>query len=557
MSFKVVIVGGVAGGASTAARLRRLSEEAEIVLLERGKYISYANCGLPYYIGGTIEERENLFIMTPEKFKAWLNIDVRTLNEAISIDRENKEIEVLDKTANQKYRESYDYLVLSPGAEPLKPPLPGINSKGIFSLRTVNDTDRIVDHLKEKCPQKAVVVGAGYIGLEMAENLFHRGLDVTVVELAPQVLPPVDADMAALVQQYLRARGVNLRLGNGVKQFHQAENDGLKVELNSGELLETDLVLLSIGVKPETRLAKEAGLKVERGIKVNEQMQTSNPSIYALGDAVEVTHLVTGKPAVIPLAGPANKQGRIVANNIAGKPETYKGTQGTSVLKIFDMTVATTGANERILNDAGLEYRNIIIHPSDHAGYYPGASPLSLKLLFDPEGKILGAQAVGYGGVEKRIDVLASALRSGSSVYDLQELELAYAPPYSSAKDPVNMAGFVAGNKLQKGYETIEALELLETASDDLQVIDVREAEEFELGNIPGSINIPLGQLRKQLEMLNRKKETVTYCSVGLRSYLASRILILNGFKNVQNLNGGYRMFQALQSEKTHSKAAE
>ncbi len=557
MSLKVVIVGGVAGGASTAARLRRLSEKAEIILLERGEYISYANCGLPYYIGGTIEERESLFVMTPEKFKAWLNIDVRTLNEAVSIDRENKEIGVLDRTTNQKYRENYDYLVLSPGAEPLKPPLPGINSKGIFSLRTVNDTDRIFDHLKEKCPQKAVVVGAGYIGLEMAENLFHRGLDVTVVELAPQVLPPVDTDMAALVQQYLRARGVKLRLDDGVKQFHQAENDGLRVELNRGELLETDLVILSIGVKPETKLAKEAGLTVERGIKVNEQMQTSDPSIYALGDAVEVNHLVTGKPAVIPLAGPANKQGRIVANNIAGKPETYKGTQGTSVLKIFDMTVATTGANERILDDAGLEYRNIIIHPNDHAGYYPGASPLSMKLLFDPEGKILGAQAVGYGGVEKRIDVLASALRSGNSVYDLQELELAYAPPYSSAKDPVNMAGFVAGNRLQNGYETSEALELLKPISDNMQIIDVREKEEFELGNIPGSINIPLEQLREQLEMLDRKKEIVTYCSVGLRSYLASRILILNGFKNVQNLNGGYRMFQALQSEKNHSKTGE
>lgn len=557
MSFKVVIVGGVAGGASTAARLRRLSEEAEIVLLERGEYISYANCGLPYYIGGTIEERDSLFVMTPEKFKAWLNIDVRTLNEAVSIDRENKEIEVLDKATNQKYRESYDYLVLSPGAEPLRPPLPGINSNGIYSLRTVSDTDRIFDHLKEKYPQKAVVVGAGYIGLEMAENLYHRGLDVTVVELAPQVLPSVDADMAALVQQHLRARDVQLHLGSGVKQFHQTEKDGLEVELKSGELLESDLVILSIGVKPETKLSQEAGLAVERGIKVNEQMQTSDPSIYALGDAVEVTHLVTGKPAVIPLAGPANKQGRIVANNIAGIFDTYKGTQGTSVLKIFDMTVATTGANERILNDAGLEYQSIIIHPTDHAGYYPGASPLSLKLLFSPEGTILGAQALGYAGVEKRIDVLATALRSGSSIYDLQELELAYAPPYSSAKDPVNMAGFVAGNKLQNGYETIEALELLESVSDNVKIIDVREAEEFELGNIPGSINIPLGQLREQLEMLDRKKEVVIYCGVGLRSYLASRILILNGFKNVRNLNGGYRIFQALQSEYNNSKTGE
>ncbi len=555
MSFKVVIVGGVAGGASTAARLRRMSEEAEIILLERGEYISYANCGLPYYLGGTIEERDKLFVMTPEKFKAWLNVDVRTRNEAVSIDREKKEIEILDHSSNQNYRESYDYLVLSPGAEPLRPPLPGIESSGIFSLRTVKDTDRIYDHLENKDPQKAVVVGAGYIGLEMAENLKHRGLDVTVVELVPQVLPPIDADMALLVQHYLRAEGINLRLGNGVKQFHKATSSGLQVELNSGELLEADLAILSIGVKPEVKLAKEAGLAVERGIKVNDRLQTSDPSIYALGDAIEVTHLVTGKPAVIPLAGPANKQGRIVANNITGHTEHYKGTQGTSVLKIFNMTVATTGANERLLNDAGFDYRSLIIHPNDHAAYYPGATPLSLKLLFSPEGKIYGAQVVGSGGVEKRIDVLATALRLGGSIYDLQELELAYAPPYSSAKDPVNMAGFVAGNFLKSGYETIETLALTQSEMESIQLVDVREPREYELENIPGSINIPLGQLRDKLEMFDQNKNIVTYCGVGLRSYLASRILILNGFKNVRNLNGGYRMYQALQSEINSDKA--
>ena len=549
MPNKVIIIGGVAGGASTAARLRRLSEEDKIILLERGDYISYANCGLPYYIGGTIDEREKLFVMTPGKFKAWLNIDVRTKNEALAIDREKKEIEVKNHLTGETYRESYDYLVLSPGAEPLKPPLPGIDNEGIFSLRSVNDTDRIYSYMQSRCPRKAIVVGAGYIGLEMAENLHHRGLEVIVVELAPQVLPPIDADMAALVQQYLKAIGVQLRLGNGVKQFHRTEGSALKVELAYDETLEADLVILAIGVKPEVKLAAEAGLAVGRGIIVNDKMQTADPAIYALGDAVEVNNLVTGKPTVIPLAGPANKQGRIVANNIAGREERYSGTQGTSVLKIFDMTVATTGVNERILKDAGIDFHNIIIHPNSHAGYYPGATPLSLKVLFSPEGKILGAQAVGYSGVEKRIDVLATALRSRLTVADLKELELAYAPPFSSAKDPVNMAGFVASNLLSGDYQTIEAASLINNPSANHQVLDVREPEETELGGIPGAINIPLGELRSRLGELDRTKEVVTYCSVGLRSYLAYRILKLNGFEQVLNLNGGYRMFSALNNE--------
>jgi len=555
MSKKVVIIGGVAGGASTAARLRRLSEEDQIILLERGEYISYANCGLPYYIGGTIDEREKLFVMTPEKFKAWLNIDVRTKNEALAINRVKKEIEVKNHLTGKTYHESYDYLVLSPGAEPLRPPLPGIDSEGIFSLRTVNDTDRIYDYIQSRCPKNAVVVGAGYIGLEMAENLHHRGLDVVVVELAPQVMPPIDADMAALVQQYLRAIGVKMRLGNGVKEFHKTDGSALKVELADGETLTTDLVILSIGVKPEVKLAAEAGLEVDRGILVNDKMQTTDSAIYALGDAVVVNNLVTGKPAVIPLAGPANKQGRIVANNIAGREERYNGTQGTSVLKIFDMTVATTGVNERILKDAGIKHHNIIIHPNSHAGYYPGANPLSLKVLFSSEGKILGAQAVGYSGVEKRIDVLATALRSQLKVADLQELELAYAPPFSSAKDPVNMAGFVASNLLNGDYKTIEAASLIGNPPDNRLVLDVREPEETELGGIPGAINIPLGELRSRLGELDRTKEIVTYCSVGLRSYLAYRILTLNGFTQVLNLNGGYRMFSALNNE-TNDKGA-
>ena len=556
MSKKVLIVGGVAGGASTAARLRRLDEKMEIILFERGQYVSYANCGLPYYIGGTIEERENLFVMTPEKLKAWLNIDVRTMNEVTSIDRKKQEIEILDHNSGSTYRENYDYLVLSPGAEPLRPPLPGIDSEGIFSLRSVPDTDRLHDYIYEKAPQRAVVVGAGYIGLEMAENLKHRGLDVTVVELAPQVLPPIDSEMAALVQQYLRALGMNLRLGTGVKQFHNGydQDRGLRVELADGETIETDLIILSIGVKPEIRLASEAGLKVNRGIIVNDKMQTSDPRIYALGDAVEVTHFITGKPAVIPLAGPANKQGRITANNIAGRSDSFKGTQGTSVLKIFDMTVATTGVNERLLQAEGITYHSIIIHPNDHAGYYPGAAPLSLKLLFSPEGEILGAQAVGYSGVEKRIDVLATAIRAKMKVQDLQELELAYAPPYSSAKDPVNMAGFVASNLLLGDYTPIQAKELIQDHYAEAQIVDVREYEENELGEIPGSINIPLGQLRDNLDRLDPNRTVVTYCSVGLRSYFASRILKNSGFSEVHNLNGGYRTYQALVSE---AKAGE
>jgi NADPH-dependent 2,4-dienoyl-CoA reductase/sulfur reductase-like enzyme/peroxiredoxin family protein/TusA-related sulfurtransferase/rhodanese-related sulfurtransferase len=554
MPKKILIVGGVAGGASTAARLRRLSEEDEIILLERGEYISYANCGLPYYIGGTIEARDNLFVMTPEKFRDWLNVDVRIKTEALAIDRENKELEIINHLTGEKYRESYDYLVLSPGAEPLRPPLPGIDSEGIFSLRTVNDTDRIYSYMQNKCPKHAVVVGAGYIGLEMAENLHQRGMNVTIVELAPQVLPPIDADMAAMVQHYIGLLGIQLRLGNGVKQFHQSAGDSLQVELSDGELLAADIVILSIGVKPEIKLAADAGLDVGRGIIVNNRMQTNDPSIYALGDAVEVNNLVTGKPAVIPLAGPANKQGRIVANNIAGKTETYKGTQGTSVLKIFDMTIATTGSNERVLKDAGFSFKSIIINPNNHASYYPGAKPLSLKLLFTQDGFILGAQAVGYDGVEKRIDVLATALRLGATVYDLQELELAYAPPFSSAKDPVNMAGFVASNLLSGDYKTIEAAEMITTPSSDQQILDVREYEESELGKIPGSISIPLSELRSRIGELDRKKEILTFCSVGLRSYLALRILKLSGFERVRNLNGGYRMYSALKNEENRRR---
>lgn len=551
MSCKVIIIGGVAGGASTAARLRRLNEKAEIIIIERGDYISYANCGLPYYIGGAIEERDSLLVMTPQQFKERLNIEVRVKNEALKIERDKKELVIKDINDDSEYKEAYDYLVLSPGAEALRPPLPGINNPGIFSLRTIPDTDRIYNYISENQPKNAVVVGAGYIGLEMAENFKNRGLNVTVVELAPHVLPPIDADIAALVQQYLREQGVILKLGDGVKEFHQSDRGNL-IELSSGETLETELVLLSIGIKPDIKLAKEAGLATERGIKVNEYMQTSDPAIYAIGDAVEVTNFVTKKPSIIPLGGPANKQGRITANNIAGKKEAYKGTQGTSVLKIFDMTMAMTGANKRLLASENIDFQSIIIHAHDHATYYPDANPLTLKVLFNQDGKLLGAQAFGYSGVEKRIDVIATALRTGKTIYDLQELELAYAPPYSSAKDPVNIAGFVAGNVLDGLYKTVNAEELInKKQSEQIQVIDVRNVEEHEEANIEGSINIPLNNLRERLDELDKGKETITYCSVGLRSYLATRILAHNGFNRVRNLNGGFRIYQPCLKELT------
>lgn len=549
MAKKVIIIGGVAGGASTAARLRRLDEEMEIILLERGAYVSYANCGLPYYIGGTIEDRDDLFVMTPEKFRNWFAIDIRTKHEAVKIDAAKKEVEILNLESGENYKESYDYLVLSPGAEPIRPPLEGIDNDKIFSLRNVDDTDRIYNFMQEQKPRRAVVVGAGFIGLEMAENLHEKDLEVTVIELAPQVLAPIDHEMAALVQQYLRELGMNLRLGSGVSKFHEDEQGHLKVELDDGEIIETDMVVLSIGVKPDIKLAQEAGLEVSRGIVVDSRMQTSDPHIFALGDAVEIKHLITGKPAVIPLAGPANKQGRIVANNIAGRKCRYYGTQGTSVLKIFDMTVAATGANERLLKAENIEHKKVIVHPDHHAGYYPGAKPISLKILFSSEGKILGAQAVGYGGVEKRIDVIATALRAGVTVFDLRDIELAYAPPYSSAKDPVNMAGYVASNLLDADYETIEAEEVLETLENGRQLVDVREPDEYANGAIPGSVNIPLGSLRDRLDELDPEKETVTYCSIGLRSYFAKRVLKQKHFKNIRNLNGGYLTYQALESE--------
>lgn len=546
---KVVIVGGVAGGATTAARLRRLNEEMEIVLLERGEHVSYANCGLPYYIGEVIEKRDDLFVMTLQKFRSWYNIDIRVNSEVLTVDRSGQRVEVLNRLSGEKYWESYDYLVLSPGAEPIRPPLSGVQHPAVFTLRNVADTDRIYNFIRENKPSSAVVVGGGFVGLEMCENLHRRGMAVTIVELAPQLLTVLDKDMAALVQQYLRSQGVGLYLNSGVAAFEEEPGKGLTVVLQNETRLQADMAVLAIGVKPEVKLAREAGLEVGKGIRVNEYLQTSDPKIYALGDAVEVVDFVTGRPAVIPLAGPANKQGRIVANNISGRLEKYGGTQGTAVMKVFEMAVAATGANERSLEEASLAYRQCIVHPGSYAGYYPGSKPLTLKLLFSPRGEIYGAQAVGFSGVDKRIDVIATALRSRKSVYDLQALELAYAPPFSSAKDPVNFAGFVAGNILQGDVQTISAQELLSSRGEGVQILDVRELEEYEQGHIPGAAHIPLGQLRQRLNELSPEQELVVHCAAGLRSYVAARILMQRGFKNVRSLDGGYRIYEALEKE--------
>lgn len=541
--MKYLIVGGVAGGATVAARLRRMDEKANIILFERGKYVSYANCGLPYYIGGTISERDKLFVQTAEGFRARFNIDIRTEQEVTSIHPNEKTVEVKELATGRTYTESYDKLILSPGAEPLRPGIEGISSNKIFTLRNVPDTDTIKSYVDKNQPRHAVVVGGGFIGLEMAENLHELGLDIAVVEMANQVMAPLDYSMAAIVHQQLIEKKVDLRLEDGVSRFEET-NGGMTVHLRSGKQIATDLVILSIGVRPETRLVKEAGLAIGSlgGISVNEYMQTSDPDIYALGDAVEVLNPVTGKPALIPLAGPANKQGRIVADNIVfGNRETYQGTIGTSIAKVFDLTVAAAGANAKLLKREGIAYQSSYTHSASHAGYYPGAVPMSIKILFSPDnGRLLGAQVVGFDGVDKRIEMLAQVIQRKGTVYDLTELEQAYAPPYSSAKDPVNMAGYVAANILTKKVETIHWRDIASLGS-DVQLIDVRTADECGLRTIPGAINIPLDELRSRLSEISHDKPIVVTCAVGLRGYLAYRILVQNGFKDVKNLSGGFK----------------
>ncbi len=543
MAKRILIVGGVAGGASAAARLRRLDETADIIMFERGDYISFANCGLPYYIGGEIKNREDLLLQTPESFKQRFNIEVRVRNEVTGIDSEKKQISVKNLSTGETYTESYDKLILSPGAEPVKPPIPGIDSEGIFTLRNVPDTDLINDFIDKHKPQRAVIVGAGYIGLEMAENLYRRGMIVTIAEMADQVLPLMDKEMAGFIQPELQKYNVALCLNDAVVNF-QPSDSGLVVGLKSDRQLSCEIVILAMGVKPEVKLARQAKLDIgETGaIKVNEELQTSDPDIYAIGDAIEVVHFALDNPAMVPLAGPANKQGRMVADNICGGNRLYKGTQGTSILKVFDLTVAMTGASEKDLAKTSAEYEKLYIHPANHVGYYPGAKQMHIKLLFTkPEGKILGAQIVGSEGVDRRIDIFAVAIREDLTVFDLQELELAYAPPYGSGKDPVNMAGFAAANILDG---TVKIKHFTELQKDDF-ILDVRTPAEFSAGCVPNAKNIPVDDLRGRLDELPRDRTIHTYCGVGIRSYIAYRILEQNGFE-ARNLPGGYMTYRTV-----------
>lgn len=547
MAKKVLIVGGVAGGASCAARLRRLDEQAEIIMFERGPYISFANCGLPYYVGGVIEERDHLLLQTPESFNARFGVDVRVNSEVKCIDRKAKTVTV--KNGDETYTESYDTLVLSPGSTPLRPRIPGIDHEKVMQLWTIPDMDKIVHEVRENGAKSAVVVGGGFIGLEMAENLKHAGLDITLIDMMDQVMPNIDFDMAQILHKHITDSGVNLALGESAQRF---EEDGEKINVvTTNHTLPADIVILAIGVRPNSELARECGLEFNErgGIVVDEYLRTTDENIYAVGDVVEVENFVSGDKCMIPLAGPANKMGRMAADNICGENRKYKGTQGSSVAKVFDMTSASTGLNEKQLNASGRtinrDYKVTILHPLAHAGYYPGGMPLTLKLIFDMDGKVLGAQAVGYDGVEKRIDVLATAIRFGATVYDLEEIELCYAPPYSSAKDPSNMAGYSADNILNGVVDNITYQEL-DQVSDDTVFLDVRTKREVELGAIDNCVNTPVDVLRDRLDSLDKSKSYVVYCKVGIRAYIACRILTQNGFKNVRNLAGGYTTYSVV-----------
>ena len=544
---RYIIVGGVAGGASTAARLRRLDEQAEIVLFERGPYISYANCGLPYYAGETIKERERLFVMTPEKFNAWLNVDVRIRTEVTSIDREAKKIRARELDSGREYSLEYNALVLSPGAEPIKPPIPGIEDPRIFTLRSVSDIDHIKEYLDTKRPERIIVVGGGFIGLEMAENLHARGSFVTIVEALDQVMNPIDFEMAALVHQHLKQKNVELYLSSAVLKFEEAGSRIVAV-LADGTRLDADMIVLSIGVRPETAIAKAAGLETtpNGAILVNENLQTSDPAIYALGDAIAFPHPVLDMAMPVPLAGPANKQARVVADNIAKGPGTRKwhGAIGTSIAKVFDITVAAAGVAEKLLRRNNIPCISIITHGSSHASYYPGAQPLTIKTIFTPDGTLLGAQVVGYDGVDKRIDLIADYIRRKAKVTELGEIEHAYAPPFSSAKDPVNIAGMVAENVLAGLSRHLQWHEVKAFQEKGGFVLDVRTPEEFSIGAIPGAKNIPLDSLRQNLGEIPQDREVLIYCGVGLRGYLAERILRQNGWTSIANLSGGYKTWE-------------
>ncbi|HWI90061.1 MAG TPA: FAD-dependent oxidoreductase [Flavisolibacter sp.] len=553
-----IIIGAVAGGASTAARLRRIDEKANIILFEKTDYISYANCGLPYYIGDVIKDRNKLFVQTAASFKKRFAIDVKVKTEVTATDPVNKTVTATNLLTGKIYREQYDKLVLSPGAEPICPPLPGINERGIFTLRNVADTDYIRAYVQKFPFGKAVIIGAGFIGLEMAENLHNIGMDVSIVEMADQVMAPLDYSMAALVQQHIRSK-VSLHLNTTVTGFER-KGDQLKVLIKDDEPLEADIVILSIGVRPDTRLAAMAGLKIgnAKGIYVNEYLQTSNPNIYAVGDAIEFVSPITGLPSNTFLAGPANKQGRICANNIAfGNVQKYEGSINTAIAKVFDMTVAAAGVAVKQLKRLGVEHYVSTTFSGSHAEYYPGAEKMTIQLAFSPgTGRVLGAQVVGYSGVDKRLDLLASVIKREGTIYELTEIEHAYAPPFSSAKDPVNIAGFVAENMLTKQIKNFYWDELTSLNKDDT-LLDVRTLAEFKSGSIEGAINIPVDELRCRINELPRNKTIYVYCQIGLRGYLASRILLQNGFERVINLSGGYRLWEVCMKERGEGTVKE
>lgn len=561
---KIVIIGGVAGGASAAARARRLSEDAEIIMFERGPFVSFANCGLPYHIGGDIQERSKLLLQTPESFLARFNVDVRVMNEVVSINRQDKTVTVKNLLDGSEYQESYDFLLLSPGAGPVVPPIPGIDNPLTHSLRNIPDMDRIIKTIETNKVEHATVVGGGFIGLEMMEAFHQLGVKTTLVEMADQVMTPVDREMAGFAHAEIREKGIDLRLGvalssveyvanqsvanteAGEDDTHQHLQGKLTLSLNNGDQLDTDILIMAIGVRPETKLAQEAGLQIGAlgGIYTNEYMQSSDPSIYAVGDAVEEKDFVTGEQTLVPLAGPANRQGRMAADNMLGRQETYQGTQGTAICKIFDLAVASTGKNEKQLKRENIAYEKVYVHTASHASYYPGAETVSFKMLFDPAtGKILGAQAVGKDGVDKRIDVMAVAQRAGMTVEQLQHLELTYAPPYGSAKDVINQAAFVANNII-KGDATAIHFDEINNLSENQVLLDVRNPGELEsVGFIEGAINIPVDQLRQRMNELPKDKEIVIYCQVGLRGNVAYRQLVNSGFK-ARNLLGGYRTYK-------------
>lgn len=556
--MKIVIVGGVAGGASAAARLRRLDENAQIVIFERSGFISYANCGLPYYIGGIITDKDQLTLQTPDSFWDRFRIDARVNHEVIAVNTDSKTVTVKNSEDSKVYDESYDKLILSPGAKPIYPNLPGIESGKIFTLRTVEDTLAISDYVNRQSPKSAVIVGGGFIGVETAENLRGLGMEVTLVERQAQLLSQLDIDIASFSHSAMKSGGVNLLLGRSVAGFE--ENDGgITVNIQDDCPIRTDMVILAIGVSPDSMLAEKAGLALglRKSIAVNERMQTSNPDIYAVGDAVEITHSVTGQKALISLAGPANKQGRIAADNICGISSEYKGSAGSSVLKVFGMTVASTGINETAAKSAGFDYDKIIFSPASHASYYPGGRVMTIKLLFENlTGKILGAQIAGFDGVDKRIDVIATAMQAGLSATDLKDLDLAYAPPYSSAKDPVNMAGFIAENLMcgkvkQFYYEDIAALQ----NNPGVTLLDTRTDYEYKKGHAKGfETHIPVDDLRERLDELDKNKPVYVMCQSGLRSYIACRILSQNGYE-CYNFSGGYRLCESLQNNSFNDKS--